>query len=320
MKRVFWVSVFVLLAVVLASCGDDDTNSTDNVSEKPVIKLAQMPWMSAEVNIQVAKIILEEELGYTVELVPTSTDEQWEKLAAGDVHVQMEVWPLSQTEEIQKYIVDEKTVEDGGELGPVGHGGWYVPHYVMRSHPELRSWESLLDPEIVALFATEETNGKGRLISGDAGWTHSQYAESIVRNLGLDFEVFYAGSEVDELELIKTLYDNEEPLLLYFWTPHWMFAVYDLIEVELPAYTEECYAELEAVACAYPAEHLQKLLWPGLQEYAPEAYTFLKNFNYSTIDQVQVMARVELGEDSMEDSAREWIEANEAIWRAWLPS
>jgi ABC-type proline/glycine betaine transport system substrate-binding protein len=40
--------------------------------------------------------------------------------------------------------------------------------------------------------------------------------------------------------------------------------------------------------------------------------------NYSSEAQVEMLAAVEAG-SSVEEAAQAWVDANEAIWRAWLP-
>ena len=62
-----------------------------------------------------------------------------------------------------------------------------------------------------------------------------------------------------------------------------------------------------------------KIFWPGLQEAAPEAYTLLKNMQYTTDDQISMIAAVELDGASVEDAAQAWIDANAAVWQSWLP-
>ena len=66
-------------------------------------------------------------------------------------------------------------------------------------------------------------------------------------------------------------------------------------------------------------DDLFKIFWGGLAEAAPEAYTLLKNMNYTTEDQIGMIAAVELDGKSVEDAARAWLDANEATWQAWLP-
>ena len=63
-----------------------------------------------------------------------------------------------------------------------------------------------------------------------------------------------------------------------------------------------------------PGRALEKLF-----EAAPDAYTLLKNINYSTDDQISMIAAVELDGKSVDDAARTWLDANQATWQAWLP-
>jgi glycine betaine/proline transport system substrate-binding protein len=90
--------------------------------------------------------------------------------------------------------------------------------------------------------------------------------------------------------------------------------------VQLPEYSDECYAQAEAggVACDYPQDQLFKIAWAGLAEAAPEAYSFLQKMNYSNADQIGMIAAVELEAQDVDAAARAWIDANEAVWSEWL--
>ena len=56
-----------------------------------------------------------------------------------------------------------------------------------------------------------------------------------------------------------------------------------------------------------------------MKDRAPDAYQLLKNFNYTTEDQIQMIADVESNGKSAEEAARAWVDANEAKWKEWLP-
>jgi glycine betaine/proline transport system substrate-binding protein len=287
--------------------------------DKPVIKLAENPWSASALNVAVARILLEEQLGYPVEVVTIGESAQWPALASGELHASLEVWPSGHADNIAEYIDSQQLVENGGPLGPVGKIGWYIPTYMLEEHPELATWEGLAVPENAALFATAETGEMGQFLAGDPSWT--QYDDDIIANLGLNLMVVTAGSEEAVLAALDAAYSREEPILFYFYRPHAIFAKYDLTEVALPPYSEECYAQAasDGIDCDYPPDELLKVFWGGLAEAAPEAYTLLKNMNYTTEDQIGMIAAVELDGKSVEDAAREWLDANEATWQAWLP-
>jgi glycine betaine/proline transport system substrate-binding protein len=294
-------------------------STADSTEERPVIRLAENPWSASALNVAVARILLEEQLGYPVEVVTIGESAQWPAIAAGELHASLEVWPSGHAENVAEYIENQQLVESGGLLGPVGKIGWYIPTYLLDEHPELATWEGLAMPENAELFATAETGDQGQFLTGDPSWT--QYEDDIIENLGLNFQIVAAGSEEAILAALDAAYSREDPLLFYFWTPHSVHAKYELTEVELPPYSEECYAQAESggVDCDYPPDELFKIFWVGLEELAPDAYTLLSNMNYSTEDQISMIAAVELDGVSVEEAARAWINANEAEWQAWLP-
>lgn len=322
-------TIAVLLALLLVACAPPAApvaqpqaapqQQPAPAEKKPLIKLAENPWSASAANVAVAKILLEEQLGYPVEVVTIDENAQWAAIASGDLHASLEVWPSGHAENIAEYIEKQKIVENGGPLGPIGKIGWYIPTYMLDEHPELATWEGFKDPENARLFATAETGDKGQFLAGDPSWV--QYEDQIIPNLGLPLQVVVAGSEEALLAALDAAYSRQDPILFYFWTPHSIHARYDLTEVKLPPYSDECYAKADqgGIDCDYPPDILFKIFWVGLKDYAPEAYTFLKNFNYSTEDQIQLIAAIELDGKSAEEAAREWIAANEAKWKAWLP-
>ena len=314
MKKIVLPIVVILVALAGIS-------APSFARDEPII-LVENPWTASSLNVNVAKLILEEEMGYEVEIILLDESTQWAAIGAGDAHASLEVWPSGHQKNVEQYINELGVVVDGGLLGPVGKIGWYIPTYLLEDHPELATWEGFLDPDNAALFATAETGEKGQFLAGAPGWT--AYDEQIISNLELNLEVVYAGSEEAILAAVESAYRREEPILFYFWTPHSIHAEYDLTEVALPEYTDECYegvaeGNTEDVACDYPADELFKIFWSGLEEAYPDVFTFLSNMNYSTEDQISMVAAVELDDLTPEEAAEAWVEDNEDVWREWLP-
>ncbi len=307
------VALVTLLALVLAACGGGATEAP-----KPTIKLAENPWTGASVNAYVAKILLSEKMGYTVEIVSIDEKNQWPALATGDLSASLEVWPSGHADNMKQYIDDQKVVENAGELGVIGKIGWYIPTYLVDKDPSLGTWEGL--KAHAADFKTAETGDKGQFLAGDPSWV--QYDADVIKNLGLDFQVVSAGSEQAILAAVDASYSRQEPVLFYFWTPHSIHAKYKLTEVKLPEYSDACYAKAAegGVDCDYPPDVLFKIVWAELKNQAPDAYQFLKNFKYTNEDQISMIADVELNGKTAEEAARAWIEKNEAGWSAWIPA
>jgi glycine betaine/proline transport system substrate-binding protein len=329
MKGRTWrgVATVAVLALALAACSDvSDTAGGDtgggetgggaSVAQcgSETISIAVNPWTGAAVNAHIAKTIMEQEMGCTVELVDFDEFAQFPALADGDVDATLEVWPSGHAEDYANYIEGGAGVVDGGELGVIGNIGWFTPTYVVDANPDAASWETLKGNE--AIFNNE-------FLGADP--TFSIFDEEIIENLGLDLEVTYSGSEAASLTALDTAYANEEPILMYFWSPHWAQAKYDLTEVALPPFDDAC-AEAAAkedgdgYACDYAEDILYKAFSDQLETKDPAAFAFLSAFNYTNDDQNAVALAVDDGGMSLEDAAAEWVAANEDVWSAWLPA
>ena len=293
--------------------------ATDTGSQT-TITLAVNPWNGSAVNVAVAAQLLEDELGYTVETVDIDENAQWAAINTGEIDGSLEVWPSGHAGNRADFIDSaDGNVDDAGLLGPVGKIGWFMPTYMVDQYPALATWEGLADPELAAMFATAETGDKGQYLGGDPSWTI--YDPQIIENLGLNFEIVYVGSETGILAALDAAYNREEPILFYFWTPHSAFNSYDLTNVKLPEYNDDCYAKADdgGVDCDYPADDLFKIVNRDLKNDAPAADALLRNMNYAAADQISMLAAVELDGASIEEAAAAWIAANESTWQAWLP-
>ncbi|MBC8331177.1 MAG: hypothetical protein H8E28_04275 [Anaerolineae bacterium] len=305
-RKLIVVCLLLLVAVFAVACSGG--------GEKATISMIENPWPASELNAAVAKIIIEKELGNPVEIIALDENAQWDALSAGDADANLEVWPSGHGERIAEYIDNLGTVENGGLLGPVGEIGWFVPSYVIEANPALATWEGYADA--AADFASAETGDLGRFLGADPSWV--QYDEQIIANLGLPFQVVWTGSEDALLAEVSSAYSREEPVLFYFYSPHAIFQQFDLTQVELPAYSDECYADPAMVDCAYPKDNLMKIFSAGLAEKDAAVHTFLANMSYGSDAQIEMLAMLNDGK-TVEEAAQAWVDAHEDVWKAWLP-
>ncbi|WP_419911372.1 glycine betaine ABC transporter substrate-binding protein [Candidatus Poriferisodalis sp.] len=290
-----------------------------DLGSQTTITLASNPWNGSALNVAVAAQLLESELGYEVEIVEIDENAQWAAINTGDISASLEVWPSGHAQNVIDFIDNaDANVDNAGLLGPIGKIGWFTPTYMIERHPELATWEGFADPELAGLYATAETGDLGQFLGGDPSFV--QYDEDIINNLGLPMQVVYAGSEAAILAAVDAAYSREDPILVYLWTPHSAFNSYDLTNVLLPEYSQECYdtADAGGVNCDYPADVLFKIIDASLAENAPAADAFLRAMNYDSADQIAMLAAVEGEGMSVDDAAAQWIADNEATWSAWL--
>lgn len=320
MRRI--LLLLTTLALVVAACGDGGEGGGDGEGGgTETITLVVNPWTASRLNAEIAANIIESELGNPVEITEVNeNDAMFTGLADGDLDAVLEIWPSGVTDAETAYL-DEGTVVDLGELGAVGKIGWFVPGYVIEEHPELATWEGFQDPELAALFATPDTGENGRFLGTDP--SYSQYDEQIIENLGLPLEVVFSGSEPATVAELQARVAAEEPILMYWWTPTGAVGAYDLVNVELPAYTEECGASAAAadggVDCDYPEDVMYKAASAMLEEKDPAVFSFLQNFTITTEDQLEMLPAVEIDGGDPVEVAAQWVADHEDVWSAWLP-
>ncbi|SIS47451.1 glycine betaine ABC transporter substrate-binding protein [Salimicrobium flavidum] len=98
--------------------------------------------------------------------------------------------------------------------------------------------------------------------------------------------------------------DNEEPIVVTGWTPHWKFAEYDLKYLEDP---EGSFGD---------AEQIKTMVKTGLQDEKPNAYTILDQFQWESSDMETVMLEIQNGAEPAE-AAKNWISNNEDTVSSW---
>jgi glycine betaine/proline transport system substrate-binding protein len=330
------------LAGLLAACGSDDDESTgteapagteagadtattaaesggDTPATGEGIVLAANPWTGSAVNANVAKVVLES-LGTPVEILDIDENATWVGLDDGSIDATLEVWPSGHAADYETYITGKGTVVDLGKLGPSAKIGWYVPTFVVEQHPELATWEGFQDPELAKLFSTAESGADlGQFLMGDPSYV--TYDEQIIANLELPLKYVVAGSEAALITAIQTAVDEQTPLLLQFWQPHWLQSKVELTEVKLPDVTDECLASAAAAdgayACDYPVDELYKAANAELETKNPLAFKVLSNLTLTTEQQNEIAAMINSDGMAPLDAAKAWVAANADVVAAW---
>lgn len=98
--------------------------------------------------------------------------------------------------------------------------------------------------------------------------------------------------------------DNEEPIIVSAWSPHYKFANWDLKYLDDP---QGVFGEDESI---------RTLTRLGLEEDKPEAYTILDRLYWELEDVEEALLKAQ--EDEFEVVAEEWAANNEEIIAEWL--
>ena len=313
----------IVLAVGLACTGGE----TDEDETKGVLYLVEQDWNGQLVTTAVAQILLEDEMGYTVatRFAPADSAPLFIGLEKGDFHFVCCNWPSYSAALLEEYVdADDATVERMGPVGIVGETGWYVPSYVINGDAErgidaaassLRTVGDL--DQYKAVFATSDTGNKGRLLEFTAAW--DTRPEERLEAFGADYETVFAGSEGAALAEVDAAFKRGEPILTYLWEPHWAHAKYSLVQIEMPEYTSDCYPDGSSFNCGFATDTVAKLVWPGLKDEFPEASGFLSDFQMTNEQQNEIVLNLVENDLTVRQAAQEWVDANEAVWRGWIP-
>ncbi|GAA2955147.1 ABC transporter substrate-binding protein [Streptomyces enissocaesilis] len=299
--------------LALSGCTAAETGRSSVVGGTKTVRLTVPSWVGAQANTAVAAYLLEEELGYTVRTQQMGEVLAWDALSRGNIDGILEDW--GHPEEEKRYVDTKKTVVRGGDLGVTGHIGWFVPKYYADKHPDVTDWRNL--NKYAEDFRTAESGGKGELLEGSPDYVTND--DAIIKNLKLDLKTTYAGSEASQITAMQKYAEAKKPFLTYWWTPQWLNAEIDMVEVKLPEYEEGCDAVPEKTACGYPKTPLQKFFNADFAKNGGEAAEFLKNFRWTTEQQNEVALMIADEKMAPEAAAEKWVEANESTWKAWMP-
>ena len=316
-------AIVALAAIVFGACSRDGGATTAPSAEpgasasaaagpKGTVNIAINPWVGYEADAAVVGYLLKNKLGYTVEEKNLKEEISWQGFESGDVDVVLENWGH---DDLKKTYIEEKGV--AVEVGPTGNKGiigWYVPPWLAEDHPDILDYKNL--NKYADKFKTSESGDKGQLLDGDP--TYVTNDEALVTNLGLNFKVVYAGSEAALIEAFRTAETQKKFLLGYFYEPQWFLSEVPLKRVGLPPYTAGCDADPKKVACDYPDYILDKIASKAFADTGGDAYTLVKNFSWTNDDQNLVAGYINSGM-THDEAAKKWVDANEAVWQAWMP-
>jgi len=327
--------VFPLLAALLVSgCASKAdrtagaTNSTVNqevaaaLQEEGTIEFFDHAWTSSTIQAEVLAQVFEKLGGDASVKTAAHVDSAFVTLSKDPDVFDPEVWTILWEPQIEQYVERDKTVEIFYESELTAEEGWYVPTYVIEGDaergieptcPGLPDWQALND--CADVFATAKTAPKGQYTSGAKEWGPYYGDPQRIENLGLDYQIEYAGSEAALMAEWRRAYEQGEPFLGLMWTPTYTGLKYDVTRVEFPPYSEDCWGS--TFACNWDNIEILGLSSPEFREAHPTGSKILDKYDLNDEQLLDIMTRVEEKGLTPKDAVAEWIEENPEVWQAW---
>jgi len=272
-----------IVAIIALIAGSTLFSSAKNGEKN--ISLSYVEWDTEVASTHVVGEVLKD-VGYNVSLTPLDNAIMWESISKGETDAMVAAWlPGTHGEQYKQY---KDKVDDLGENLKGAKLGIVVPQYM-----DVDSIEDLKDQAGKKITGIEPGAG----VVAAAEKTQKAY-----NNLS-DWSVETSSSGAMTVALGQAI-KNKEEIVITGWSPHWMFAKYDLKYLEDPKSTMG------------KEETIHTMARKGLEKENPEAYNILKNFHWTKEDMESVMLEINNGTDPTQ-AARNWIDSHEKEVAEW---
>jgi glycine betaine/proline transport system substrate-binding protein len=291
------IAVLATMSLGLIGCTTDDADTGDDgdaMEEKGTIRIGWMPWDEDVAVTFLWKALLEEQ-GYTVELTQADAALIYAGVAAGDLDLFFDAWlPVTHEDYMAEYGDD---IEDIGIWYDNAKLTWAVPEYVdATSIADLAGMADTFDSRIIGI---EPSAGLMRISIND-----------VVPGYGLDDYTVVEGSTPAMLAELERATNDEEPIVVTLWRPHWAYGVYPIRDLEDPE------------GILGDAEEIHTLGTAGFSDEFSEVAAWIDNFTMGddALASLEDLIINQYGEGEEEDAVAEWLSDadNRALADSWV--
>ncbi|MGM0984388.1 MAG: glycine betaine ABC transporter substrate-binding protein [Pseudomonadota bacterium] len=278
------------LAGLAMATGVALTAGAAQAQDKGSVHLAYVEWSSEVASTNVVRAVLEQE-GFEVDMTSLSAAAMWQAVASRDADAIVAAWlPTTHADYMERVgdeVVDLGPNLDGTKLGLV------VPAYT--------------DVESIAELDENAEDFDGNIVGIDPGAGIMSLTEEVLEAYELEEISLQSGSGATMTAALQSAINNEQDIVVTGWTPHWMFARWDLKYLDDP---ENVYGG---------AEQIHTIARQGLEEDMPEAYAILDAFEWTPEQMGEVMLMNQEEDADPYENAKQWVEDNQDVVQQWLP-
>ncbi|HFH7924720.1 TPA: ABC transporter permease/substrate binding protein [Streptococcus agalactiae] len=281
-----WVGLGALALFILAALGRIVVNMTSgNEAKGQKVKIAYVQWDSEVASTNVIAEVLKSK-GYDVELTPLDNAVMWQTVANGNADFTTSAWlPKTHGQYFNKY---KNSLDD---LGPHVENvkiGLVVPKYM-----NVNSIEELSNQADKQITGIEPGAG----IMKSAKQSLKDYP-----NLS-SWKLLSASTGAMTTTLGKAI-KNKDQVVITGWSPHWMFAKYDLKYLKDP----------KKSFCG--EEHINTIARKNLKKDMPKVYKIIDKFKWTKEDMESIMLDMDKGMEPAK-AAQKWIKNHKKEVSEW---
>jgi glycine betaine/proline transport system substrate-binding protein len=281
--------LLVVLAVGTLAVGCGGLGAVSGGKE---LMLGYIEWDENVAVSSLTKVLLEEELGYRVELQRTNVavvKQVFQGVAEGNLDAFQDVWMPNQ----KKYL--SEVGKDVEHLDPWFEGkttqGIAVPYYM-----DVRSLSEL------------DHAGTDMIIGIEPGSAvHPQIKDKVIPGYDLDMKLV-EGSTPAMLSELEKAYEMRQPIVFFGWSPHWMNARYDFRYLNDPKDLQGVFNNSAKISSIVNAD---------LPEDDPAGYAFIKALSLDEEQINQLEADINNAGD-LDRGVKAWLEDNRNVVEPWI--
>jgi glycine betaine/proline transport system substrate-binding protein len=297
MKNKIFIAATVGFCIIMISGCSKKT--TAGKSAKKTADLVYVNWEEGVDYTHLAAAVLEEKLGYTVNLTAADVAPAYVSIAQGDKDAFMEAWlPTTHKSYLEKYgdrITELGTLYTDTALGLV------VPSYMYNAG--VQSISDLLKPDV-----QKKLNSKITGIDAGAGVMLTTENDAMPA-YGLDKAGYklVASSGPAMMASLKQAIANKEYIVVTGWQPHSMFGYFDLKFLK------------QDKQKIWDSENIYIYGRKNIRNDKPELAQFLSTMKLTNDELSSLMVALKESDKDTLAAAYDWMHDHEEVVSAWLP-
>ena len=291
------LGALALAAAALVGCNSETDESSTGAAAKrsqpKTAKLVYVNWAEGVAYTHLAEAVLEEKMGYEVELTAADVAPGYTAVAQGSHDAFMECWRSLHKDYLDRYA--EKLVS----LGNVYEGtqvGLAVPSYVT------------IDRLAQLDEAADKFDGKITGIDAGAGMM-KKTEEELIPAYGIKKMKLIASSGPAMTASLADAIKHKEWIVVTAWKPHWMFGRWDLK-----------FLKQDADKVMWEKGDIEIIGRADLETDKPELVQFLKNMYLNDADLANLMVTVKDSDEDVATVAKKWMHEHEDVVNSWIPT
>jgi len=280
-----WIGMFAAIVVIGKYLVTADQKTVDPSKE---VRIGYVSWAEGVAMTYLAQAVLEERMGYDVHLTMADPAPIFTSLADGNLDFFLDAWlPVTHQSHMEKYgdvLVDLGLNYRGARIGLV------TPSYVdVSSITELKDAAGKFDNVITGI---------------DSGAGIMEATRKAVDRYDLNMQLLTSSGAAMTASL-KDAIQEERPIVVTGWKPHWMFARWDLKFLDDP---QKTYGEVE---------NIHTMGRPGISQDMPELANFFQRFRLDDQQIGSLMDAMNQAETQTK-AARSWMDQHSELIDSWF--